>query len=195
MEGSVWAMETSSIGCCIWMDFGEQGIVPGSQSSRVQRDLSSGALHVSLHLPSVAPTHTKQGYWADCSDQTGVWPRSMLQHSTKVETHCTPCSSLPTGTSDTAGFCPLGWEGTHPGQTCSAGSRQQSAVPLMVVNQCWSGIFTQVSAGWYCDRDLLKLSQGRVPQEHLIPCAGSAESLHLGNCTFFPFLMLCFAEE
>lgn len=99
-------MEASSIGCCIWMDFGEQGPVPASQSSWVQRDLSSGALHVSLHLPPLVPTRIKQGWWTDCNYQTGVWPRAMLQYSTKVETGCTPRSSLPTGTNEAAASLP-----------------------------------------------------------------------------------------
>lgn len=42
--------------------FGEQGLVPASQSSCVQRDLWLGALHVSLHLSSSVPTRIKQGW-------------------------------------------------------------------------------------------------------------------------------------
>lgn len=104
LDGFWWAGPSSS-----------QPELPGSK----KRDLSSEALHVSLHLPSWVPTRIKQGWWTDCSYQIGVWPRSVLQYSTKVETPCTPCSSLPTALMRlTAGFSLLSWEGTHPDKTC-----------------------------------------------------------------------------
>lgn len=193
LEISIWPMETASIGCCIWMNLGEQGLAPASQSSRVQRDLSSGALPVSPHLPSLAPTPIKRGCegtaairsesgWGQGCSRAQRWkvtvPRA--QHCQQALVRLQPS-------------VPWAGRGQIRQNMLAAGSRVLCPSWLWTNAGGISPPFTRGSAGWHWDRDLLKLSQGRVPQEHPIPRAGSAESLHLGSCTFFlfPHAILC----
>lgn len=103
------------------------------------------------------------------------------EHSTKVGTHCTPSSPLPTGSSETA--------------RQNIWLQQQGAVSLLAVNQCWShGLSFHSGISWLTlGQRFAEVVIGSCPAGASHPMCSSAESLPLGNCTLFlfPHTMLC----
>lgn len=162
-EGRAWAMAASSTECCIWMDFGEQGLSSSQpELLRSKRSLIRSTAHVAL-LFFIGSTCIKQLVnRLQLSDRslTNVNACSAAQ---RWKTHCTQCSSLLIGSNETVGFFPLGWKGAHSGKMCWLPSWSQAAACCA---PSWSWInagvssfpFTPVLAGWYCDRALPELS-------------------------------------
>lgn len=127
-----------------------------------------------------------------CSYQTGVWPRSMLNTAQRWELtaprahHCQQALVRLQ-----ASVLALGGDTARQ----NIWLQQQGAVSLLAVNQCWShGLSFHSGISWVTlGQRFAEVVIGSCPAGAFHPMCSSAESLPLGNCTFFlfPHTMLC----